>query len=554
MKDFMNTSTRMRSLYLSIFFLGTSLYAMENEKSSGAPEIFQDDKEEYTQGALDPSEKSDSMSFGREIELAEKIEESGEGVINSSKEDLFSSFFSSCEEKWLPILILKETGWTQTPHEAFNDLRSLASVTRFFNKLFKDKDFSDNLIRAMTKEYDLSGREIAPLLLFTNTDVAKDFIVNDVNSHNAKEGTAISFEDLLFLAVKDQSKNGIRLMVRLGVPLNLKKKGEYTDTTPLLEAVRTGNQDLVKLCLELGAGDDKLSCYEAFKQAICYGENVSVVIAFIDAGMSIDTNPCRLIGGPCEVIDRCLDPLFHPLTVRLLQLFTLLGTKGDSCCFTPLHTAVKNRNRELINILVERGAPVNSKNHRLENCLHRAIRATNHEKDSFSKDESIIDIVKDLVELGADIHSKDVLGRTPLHVAAQESNTEVIEFLLSKGALVNSRDFIFNTPLDDVYHNLYGSFVMCFIAPPFGLFIAMQDLQKEGELGRFLGEEESQKTKRKRETLELLEKKRGIVAPYFDFGASKDAHEFLYVGFKVVKMYVLVGICFYFLQFLNKRV
>ncbi|KAK5635619.1 hypothetical protein RRF57_011331 [Xylaria bambusicola] len=49
------------------------------------------------------------------------------------------------------------------------------------------------------------------------------------------------------------------------------------------------------------------------------------------------------------------------------------------------------------------------------------------------------EIVQLLVEKGADIESKDSIGRTPLLWAAEEGHQEIVQLLVEKGADVNSK-------------------------------------------------------------------------------------------------------------------
>ena len=55
------------------------------------------------------------------------------------------------------------------------------------------------------------------------------------------------------------------------------------------------------------------------------------------------------------------------------------------------------------------------------------------------------DIVRSLIENGAEVGATDVLGRTPLHVAVD--HPRVVEILLEEGAAVNATDSLSNTPL-----------------------------------------------------------------------------------------------------------
>jgi uncharacterized protein len=61
--------------------------------------------------------------------------------------------------------------------------------------------------------------------------------------------------------------------------------------------------------------------------------------------------------------------------------------------------------------------------------------------------EKRADVVKQLLEHGADPKRADHEGMTALHFAAQEHQPELVQLLLDKGALVDARDRLGNTPL-----------------------------------------------------------------------------------------------------------
>ncbi len=60
--------------------------------------------------------------------------------------------------------------------------------------------------------------------------------------------------------------------------------------------------------------------------------------------------------------------------------------------------------------------------------------------------------VRQLLEEGADIHTRNYCGWTPLHVAAQEGKTAVVRFLLEEGAHVDMKDDYGRTPLQYAVH------------------------------------------------------------------------------------------------------
>ena len=59
-----------------------------------------------------------------------------------------------------------------------------------------------------------------------------------------------------------------------------------------------------------------------------------------------------------------------------------------------------------------------------------------------------MEAVKHHLDAGADVNVKDVVGETPLHVAALMNNAEVAELLIDEGADVNMKNEGGDTPLD----------------------------------------------------------------------------------------------------------
>ena len=76
-----------------------------------------------------------------------------------------------------------------------------------------------------------------------------------------------------------------------------------------------------------------------------------------------------------------------------------------------------------------------------------------------------LEIVKLLVENGADVNVKNVVGQTPLHEAARCGYFEIVKYLIDKGADINAYDCVERTPLDyarlpdirDLLFNLGGT-------------------------------------------------------------------------------------------------
>ena len=65
-----------------------------------------------------------------------------------------------------------------------------------------------------------------------------------------------------------------------------------------------------------------------------------------------------------------------------------------------------------------------------------------------------LELMRWLIEQGADIEAKDLYGETPLFYHAQVNDTERVTLLLEKGADVNAQDCYGNTPLHFAEHNV----------------------------------------------------------------------------------------------------
>jgi len=96
---------------------------------------------------------------------------------------------------------------------------------------------------------------------------------------------------------------------------------------------------------------------------------------------------------------------------------------------TPMHHAALLGESEIIQLLLKKGAVVDSKNSKGETALMMAIQA--HQDDL---------VISALLEKGASVTASDSDGMTPMHHAALLGESEVIQMLLKKGAVVDSKN------------------------------------------------------------------------------------------------------------------
>jgi ankyrin repeat protein len=99
---------------------------------------------------------------------------------------------------------------------------------------------------------------------------------------------------------------------------------------------------------------------------------------------------------------------------------------------TPLHEVAARGQFELVRLLVEQGADVNAEDLMGQTPLHHAVEYP--------------DIVRYLVDNGAAVNEDDVHGETPLHLAVR--TPESARILVENGASVAFENHFGETPLD----------------------------------------------------------------------------------------------------------
>lgn len=152
-----------------------------------------------------------------------------------------------------------------------------------------------------------------------------------------------------------------------------------------------------------------------------------VILAALNLGGALSLKAME--NGDNQLADLAQQGMLEMVKEMLTSQKINVNAKDKKRGNTPLHWAAYNNNLEMVKYLVEQGAEVNAKNNCGVTPLHFAALNNN------------LEMVKYLVDKKAEVNAKDKkCGMTPLHWAASENNPEVVKYLIQKKATVNLQD------------------------------------------------------------------------------------------------------------------
>jgi hypothetical protein len=147
----------------------------------------------------------------------------------------------------------------------------------------------------------------------------------------------------------------------------------------------------------------------------------------IESGESVTMGSMSMVVSPEDpFVKAAQEDNLEALTALIAGMDVNLRDKRSGT--TALEHAVRNANREMVQLLLSSGATVNAKNGASETVL------------MMLDDDATTDLVWDLLNAGADVNHKDDSGNTALMEAATSSNLEALKALLDAGAEVNTKN------------------------------------------------------------------------------------------------------------------
>lgn len=242
-----------------------------------------------------------------------------------------------------------------------------------------------------------------------DTDQVKSLIIKgaDVNAKDERGQIPLHF------AVRNFYEEVVKLLITEGSDVN----ASMTDGswTPLLDAASTGQTTVIKLLLQHGAKvdvGDKFGYTPLFYAM--WSKEEEAIKALISAGADVNVRP----GGNDD------PPLVYAVWEGNKDVAKMLIDAGADVNYkdegwTPLHHAIRQTNAEVAKLFIGKGVKIPA--------IHNAIL------------EGDLAKVKQFVESGEDVDTRDEVGCTPAYWAISVGRTEIFEYLLNKGADINAK-------------------------------------------------------------------------------------------------------------------
>lgn len=223
--------------------------------------------------------------------------------------------------------------------------------------------------------------------------------------------------------------------------LNFAVKG-VNDLTPFHIAAKYGHLGLCKWLYVRGCStsDPSRDGHSPVHLAIL-NYHFDVADFLLRTGADVREANEHMVGGK-TLLHRGIENL--PRGIEIVAFLLARGARQlpDARGTMPIHDACCRRNIELISMLVDHDAAINSLDRKLMTPLHYAVRHNSMQVCVF------------LLENDSDLGAVDRRGRTPLHHAAALGFLPLVELLCDYGADVLAIDWDEKTPMNLAYsHN-----------------------------------------------------------------------------------------------------
>ncbi len=273
------------------------------------------------------------------------------------------------------------------------------------NIVVKDRAFLKTYCRNMSYETLIQACKDGELAKVTQavTDGA------DLNKKNPDNQTP------LYIAVANKHKPIVEYLLSKGANIS-EKNGEY-GSSALHKACASGALDIAKVLVNAGADVNLKSDegYTPLSNAVSNNKQITVKY-LISNGANIGEKNGKL--GVSVLHKACMNGNLEIAKI-LVDAGADVNFKSDEG-FTPLYVAVQKNHISIVEYLLTKGVSIDEKNgKKLSTALSKACS------------DGLLNIVKMLVNAGANIHIKNALGKTPIMIASLYNHLPVVEYLKS---------------------------------------------------------------------------------------------------------------------------
>uniref|UniRef100_A0A6C0I942 Uncharacterized protein n=1 Tax=viral metagenome TaxID=1070528 RepID=A0A6C0I942_9ZZZZ len=235
----------------------------------------------------------------------------------------------------------------------------------------------------------------------------------------------MSFTDIK-KAIKADKLKAVKKLVEAD-PAIVNIENSHGDS-PLYIAVQEENIDIAKYLIDNGADVNHINTTEVWSilHLACHLKNLEMVKLLLDndADVELTTNtgatPLYLV---CETgaHNMAAIDIINALLDAAKDEDEYINKKEEHGYF-PLYVASKNGDKDVVELLIERGANVEETDEQGQTALMIAIQE--------NKENSHLEVIKTLLKAGADLLYTDNTGRTALDWAQQNDDDDVIRLLI----------------------------------------------------------------------------------------------------------------------------
>jgi ankyrin repeat protein len=264
-------------------------------------------------------------------------------------------------------------------------------------------------------------------------------------------GSKTGFTPLMF-AAQQGDVDSARILLRAGAKPN--DAQPKTALTPLMIASAMGHTEAIDLLLDNGANPNLVDAngYTSLHRVVRdsdYGINLGSkgeILTIVNSLLKHGANPnARLNQDKEKAAEEIRNGNVATYEKRTAVTVTEIILQGA----TPLFLAAEVNNLDVIKLLVEAGAdPLIATERGTTPLMMAAGAGTDVQRERAPEERAVaVETAKFLVERGTDVNAAGQYGWTALHAATYQGMNDLIEYLVSKGAKIDQKDEFGQTPL-----------------------------------------------------------------------------------------------------------